>query len=181
MAPLPVSGGSLAGLVDVADATAARRTELDTIATGFAASVNAWSAQGRTASGTAGAPLVEAPAGAASLRLLTSDPAAIAGAFADGTANGNLLALNALRGSDGAETRWGALVAGHALTLSSARSEASAATSRRDNSFGARDEVTGVDLDHEAAELMRYQQAYGGATRIIQVARETMQSILDLF
>ena len=33
----------------------------------------------------------------------------------------------------------------------------------------------------EAAELMRFQQAYSGATKIIQVARETLQSIIDLF
>ena len=51
----------------------------------------------------------------------------------------------------------------------------------RDQAFAARDETSGIDLDREAAELLRFQQAYGASTRIIQVARETLQSILDLF
>lgn len=180
-AALPVTGGTLAGLSDAAALTADRRAELDSIAQDFTAAVNGWSAQGRTANGNPGGALLEAPNGAASMRLLTSDPAAIAAASAEGTANGNLLALNSLRGGDGGETRWAGLVAAHALMVASAKSESSAAASRRDNSFAARDEITGVDLDQEAAELMRYQQAYNGATRIIQVARETMQQILDLF
>jgi flagellar hook-associated protein 1 FlgK len=38
-----------------------------------------------------------------------------------------------------------------------------------------------VDLDREAAELLRFQQAYEAAARTVQVARETMQSILNIF
>jgi flagellar hook-associated protein 1 FlgK len=43
------------------------------------------------------------------------------------------------------------------------------------------DEVTGIDLDVEAAQLLRYQQAYSGSARIIQVAKEMLQDILGLF
>ncbi len=32
----------------------------------------------------------------------------------------------------------------------------------------------------EAAELLRLQQAYGAAARVLQVARDTVQSILDI-
>lgn len=182
LTPLSLTGGTLAGLVDAAAVTADRRTDLDSQATDFAVAINAWSAQGRVANGNPGGALLNAPAGAASLTLLTTDPTAIAAGSSDGTTtNGNLLALNNLRGGDGAETRWAQLVAGHALLVNSAQSEAAAATTRRDNSFAARDEISGVDLDYEAAELMRFQQAYNGATKIIQVARETMQSILELF
>jgi flagellar hook-associated protein 1 FlgK len=65
--------------------------------------------------------------------------------------------------------------------LSSARSEAAAASTRRDGSFAARDEVAGIDLDREATELLRYQRAYDGSAKIIQVSRDTLQAILDLF
>jgi flagellar hook-associated protein 1 FlgK len=65
--------------------------------------------------------------------------------------------------------------------LSAARSEASAASTRRDNSFAARDETAGIDLDREAADLMRFQQAYSASAKIIQAGRDTLQSILDLF
>ena len=45
----------------------------------------------------------------------------------------------------------------------------------------ARDSLSSVDLDKEAADLLRFQQAYDASARIIQVARETMQSILAIF
>jgi flagellar hook-associated protein 1 FlgK len=179
--PLPAIGGRLAGLIDVAASTADKRSELDSIATQFTAEVNAWSAQGRDANGNPGQPLLNMSAGALSIILAASDPSAIAAASADGTENGNLLALSSLRGSTGVENRWAALVAAQAQSLYAAKSEAAAASSRRDGSFAARDEVSGIDLDFEAAELLRYQRAYDGSAKIIQVARDTMQSILDLF
>lgn len=178
--PLPISAGRLSGLIDVAASTADKRATLDTMALDFATAVNDWSAQGLDQNGAVGGPLLAISAGAASITLLTNDPTAIAAASAT-SVNGNLLDLSALRGSNGAESSWAALVAGQAQALSSARSEAAAATSRRDASFAARDEISGIDLDREAAELLRFQQAYGASTRIIQVARETLQSILDLF
>lgn len=86
-----------------------------------------------------------------------------------------------MRGPGSVEARWTNLVATGAQALSSAKSEAAAAKTWRDNSFAARDQISGVDLDFEAAELLRFQQAYGGSARIIQVARETLNTILDLF
>ncbi|HEY9554037.1 flagellar hook-associated protein FlgK [Allosphingosinicella sp.] len=178
--PLPATGGSLSALVDVASSTADKRRELDGIAADFAADLNAWSAQGIDENGNPGTDLLVITTGALSLRVLTSDPADIAAASADGTPNGNLLALNALRAEGGAESRWAALVAAQSQALAAARSETAAASTRRDNSFASRDEITGIDLDHEAAELLRFQQAYNGAAKIIQIARETMQAIFDI-
>src|SRR3546814_13214376 len=110
-----------------------------------------------------------------SRRVLTSDPADIAAASADGSPNGNLLALNALRAEGGAESRWAALVAAQSQALAAARSETAAASTRRDNSFASRDEITGIDLDHSAAELLRFHQPYNGAAKITPIARETPQ------
>jgi flagellar hook-associated protein 1 FlgK len=178
--PLPVTGGRLAGLAEVAASTADKRTELEGLAQQFAAEVNGWNANGRTSAGAPGVPLLVLAAGAMSLGVATTDPAAIAAASADGTENGNLLQLSALRGAVGSESRWAALVAAQAQALSAARSEAAAAATRREGSFAARDEVSGIDLDREAAELMRYQRAYDGSAKIIQVARDTIQTILDI-
>ena len=44
----------------------------------------------------------------------------------------------------------------------------------------ARDAVGGVNLDNEAVDLMRFQQAYSASSRVIQVARDTFQSILEI-
>jgi len=41
-----------------------------------------------------------------------------------------------------------------------------------------RNSVSGVNLDEEAADMVRYQQAYQAAAQIIQVANQTFQSIL---
>jgi flagellar hook assembly protein FlgD len=72
-------------------------------------------------------------------------------------------------------------ISSQAQAAAAARAQDAAATTRREGAFAARDSVSEVDLDHEAAELLRFQQAYEGAARIIQVARETMQSILSVF
>lgn len=178
--PLPATGGSLAALVDVAASTADKRRELDSIAADFAADLNAWSSQGVDQNGNPGVDLLAITTGAISLRVLTSDPATVAAASADGTPNGNLLALTSLRADGGAETRWAAMVAAQSQALAAARSEADAAAIRRDNSFAARDEITGIDLDREAAELVRFQQAYNGAAKVLQIARETIQAIMDI-
>jgi flagellar hook-associated protein 1 FlgK len=177
--PLPAMSGSLAGLVRVAGSTADRRAALDILASDFATQINDWSAAGLDLAGNPGGALLDASGGAAAMAVLVSDPTLIAAESTDGRANGNLLALDALRSPTGPEARWNALVSDAAQALAGAKSEASAAAAWRDNSYASLDEVTGVDLDREAAELLRFQQAYGAASRIIQVARETFNTLIS--
>ncbi|MET5020233.1 flagellar basal body rod C-terminal domain-containing protein, partial [Burkholderia pseudomallei] len=40
--------------------------------------------------------------------------------------------------------------------------------------------ASGVTLDSEAVTLMRFQQAYSASSRVIQMARETFQTILEI-
>jgi flagellar hook-associated protein 1 FlgK len=177
--PLPAAGGKLAGLVDVAQTVADRRTALDGLATDFTAMVNGWSAAGEDANGAPGTAMMSVTGGATTMQALVTDPDLVAAANTSGTPNGNLLALDAIRESSKVEDRWGSLVSANAQALASANAEASAAATWRDNSYAALDEVTGVDLDTEASELLRYQQAYNASARIIQVARETIQALFD--
>ncbi|WP_395611786.1 flagellar hook-associated protein FlgK [Allosphingosinicella sp.] len=177
--PLPAAGGKLAGLVDVAQNVADRRAQLDSLATDFTAMVNGWSAAGVDANGNAGGALMSVSGGATSIQSLVTDPSLVAAASPSGTANGNLLALDAIRDTSKVEDRWGALVSANAQSLASANAEASATATWKDNSYAALDEVSGVDLDTEAAELLRFQQAYNASARIIQVARETIQALFD--
>lgn len=44
----------------------------------------------------------------------------------------------------------------------------------------ARDSVSGVNLDEEAASLLRYQQAYIAASKLIQIAQQAFQQIADI-
>ena len=175
---IAAAGGAIGGLISTADTVADRRQSLDALAGDFATRLNAWQAGGTTAAGAAGAPLL-AGTTAATLTLATGDPTTIAAA-GGGTANGNLLALSDLRTATGVEARWGAMVTDQGQRVADATTESSAAAARSDAATTALSASSGVDLDTEAAELIRYQQAYSGAAKVIQVARETLQSILDV-
>ena len=173
------AGGALGGMVESAGIVADRRTSLDKLATDFKAAIDGFQAAGSVSSGAAGQALLSG-AGAADLAVTTTDPAKIAAASSAGT-NGNLLTLSTLRGSTGIEARWNGMVTDQDQLVSSATSENSAASARSDAATSTRDAASGVDLDTEAAELVRYQQAYNGAAKVIQVARDTLNSILELF
>ena len=49
-----------------------------------------------------------------------------------------------------------------------------------DQAVTARDQVSGVSLDEEAADLVRYQQAYQAAAKILQVASQLFDSVLQI-
>ena len=49
-----------------------------------------------------------------------------------------------------------------------------------DQAVTARDQVSGVSLDQEAADLVRYQQAYQAAAKILQVASQLFDTVLQV-
>ncbi|MEG8057475.1 flagellar basal body rod C-terminal domain-containing protein [Sphingomonas sp. 22L2VL55-3] len=57
---------------------------------------------------------------------------------------------------------------------------ADAQTAIRDGAVSSLASASGVDLDSEAVDLLRFQQAYQASSRVIQTARDTLQTILDL-
>lgn len=172
--------GALAGFVDVSNTIASRRESLDGLAANFAGVINSWNQAGIDGNGAAGAALIDGTT-ASTLSVATSDPLKVAAASTSGIANGNALALKDYRNSSGPEARWALIVSSHAQSVSAAKAEEAATATQRDGAFQQLDEVTGVDLDVEAAQLLRFQQAYSGSARIIQVARETLQEIMALF
>jgi flagellar hook-associated protein 1 FlgK len=176
--PLVPASGQLAGLSLAAEQLAQQRDSIDAQAGEFADSLNAWHRGGITDDGQAGADLLSFGGVAAALTAvaLTAEDLALAD---NDNINGNILSLDNVRRSGGAETQWSAFAAAQAQATALAQSQASAALARRDDASAARDSVSGVDLDREAAELLRFQQAYQGAARIIQVARETLQTLFD--
>ncbi len=42
-----------------------------------------------------------------------------------------------------------------------------------------RDSISGVNLDEEAADLIRFQQLYGANAQVISVARELFDTLLN--
>lgn len=175
--PLAISTGSLAGHAEAANHVADQRGSLDTMATQFASQLNAAHQAGTDANGNPGQALFTGTS-AATLTVAPLTPDQVAAANASGS-NGNMLALGAMRGANDPEARWSGHLATQAQAVSSARAQDAAAATRADASAAARDGVSQVDLDKEAAELLRFQQAYSAAARTIQVARETMQTLLS--
>nr|WP_047169476.1 flagellar hook-associated protein FlgK [Sphingomonas sp. Y57] len=177
--PMNPQSGSLAGLADAANIIASRRDSLDAIAGRFAQVINEWNGAGVDRNGDPGGALLTGTT-ADTLEVATTDLSKIAAAKG-GVANGNALALKDYRNSTGPEAQWAQLVSAHAQSASAAKAEQSATASQRDGAYQQLDDVTGIDLDVEAAQLLRFQQAYNGSARIIQIARETLQEILGLF
>jgi flagellar hook-associated protein 1 FlgK len=178
------SGGALAGIADASQKIRDARASLQGIATDFTTQVNAVQAQGRDLDGNPGKPMFTVAAGAAptEMTMTLTDPCGIAAASAGGGTRdaSNLAALEAARTSGGFETRTTGLIAANAAAIEGRKTVAAAQSAIRDSAITARDAVSGVDLDSEAVDLLRFQQAYQASSRVIQVARETLQSILDI-
>lgn len=176
------SGGALAGMAEGASRLTDTRASLNALATDFANEVNAIQANGRDLDGKAGAPLFTAGATPTDLTVILADPRGIAAAAVGAGSRdaSNLGVLQSMRSAHGWEAGATALVGGNAAALEQRKLVADAQLTIRDGAVTARDGVSAVNLDDEAVELLRFQQAYQASSRVIQVARETMQTILDI-
>ena len=176
------SGGVLGGMVDGAQRIADARFSLNQIATDFTSKINQLQSQGRDLDGQPGAAFFATGTTATDIAVTLDDPRSIAAAGPNGSIRdaSNLTEFQAVRGSAAFESRTTALVAGNAAALEQKNLVAGAQSSIRDGAVAARDAVSGVNLDTEAVELLRFQQAYQASSRVIQVAKDTMQTLLDI-
>ena len=85
-----------------------------------------------------------------------------------------------MRDAHGWEAGVTTLVSDNAAALQQRSAVADAQTAIHDGAVAAQQAVSGVNLDSEAVDLLRYQQAYSASSRVIQTARDTLQSILDI-
>ncbi|QUT05847.1 flagellar hook-associated protein FlgK [Sphingobium phenoxybenzoativorans] len=173
------ASGSLGGLFQSATVASQRLASLDALAAQFTTDINTWHSQGLTNANAAGGPLVSGTT-AADLTKVITNIADLATKSSDGTLNGNLNNISSIRGTGGVEAGWTALVAANANLLAGTKAEQTAAETRDTQARQARENVSGVDLDMEAADLLRIQQAYSGCAKIIQVARETFDAIMQI-
>jgi flagellar hook-associated protein 1 FlgK len=181
--PASISSGGLAGrsqaLVQLADT----RGQLDALAANIVTIVNAAQAGGVDLDGNAGQALFSGT-GAGDMAMIAANGSAIAtapsGAGAGSRDGSNLSALrNALSAADPAGTMNTLLftvssaVAGRTVTREALQSIASTAKI-------ALQSQAGVDLDEEAVNLMRFQQAFQANGRVMQVASDIFDSILGI-
>jgi flagellar hook-associated protein 1 FlgK len=177
-------GGALAGIVDGAQRIADARVQMQGIAQNFVDGVNTVQAGGRDLDNNSGAAMfaIDPSKGTAQVSVTLDDPRGIAAAAVGGGQrdNTNLTAFATLRTTGNYENNVVDMTTTNASALAQRKSVADAQQTIRDNAVGARDSLSGVDLDTEAVDLMRFQQAYSAASRVIQVARDTIQSIIDI-
>ncbi len=180
---LSPTGGVLSGVVDAMGRVTEAKESLATLATDFVNGVNTVQAGGRDLDGNPGAALFAGgTGGTAQVTMVLDDPRGIAAAAVGGGTrdNTNLTALASLRTAGGFENKIADMTTANAATLAQRKAVADAQSTIHDNAIAARDAASGVNLDSEAVDLMRFQQAYSATGRVIQVARDTLQSILDI-
>ncbi len=177
------TGGSLAGLADAVGKVTTARKEIDTLAAAFADGVNAAQAGGRDMDNVAGEKIFTFdPLRPSQMTMTLEDPRGIAAAAADtGPRDGsNLAAFQTLRTTSGVEAKLTRLVSDNAAAIESRATVAAAQTAILDGAVAARDSASGVNLDNEAVDLIRFQQAFQASSRVIQAARDIFQSILEI-
>lgn len=175
-------GGALGAIADAATRAQDALARVAASATGFADAVNAAQAAGQGLNGAPGPAMFAVEEGSPDLRVILTDPSGVAAASVGGGARdgSNLDRLESARSAGGFESALTGLTAGNAAALEQRKLVADAQTAILDGAVAARDAVSGVDLDQEAVDLIRFQQAYQASSRVIQVARETFSSILEI-
>jgi flagellar hook-associated protein 1 FlgK len=101
----------------------------------------------------------------------------------DGAAdNANIRDLVGLRLPEGGgfEQRYERQVTSLAAALANTKSLAEASKALRDSTVASRDSVMAVNLDREAADLLRYQQAYQACSKIISAAQTLFDTLVRL-
>lgn len=175
-------GGALAGLIDGSQKITAARAGVEAMASDFTTSMNAVQAQGDDLNGQAGQPLFATGARATDITVALADGTGIAAAARGGNVRDgtNLAALQSVRTGQGFEASATALITDTATAIKQKATIADAQTAIHDGATTTLANSAGVSLDSEAVDLIRFQQAYSATSRVIQVARDTFQTILEI-
>ena len=115
-------------------------------------------------------------------KALEGDSFRIERSGADEGNNGNAAALLSLRDRAGPAGTYGdasdAMTSAITVSLAETRTRSAIAVRNRDGAAESLQQTSGVDLNTEAGEMLRLQQAFQANARIIQTARETFEAIL---
>lgn len=178
-----LSSGAIAGKAQALVELGSARTQLDAVAASIVTALNTAQASGVDLAGNAGQPLFSGT-GAANIAMVASSGSALATAPAGAAAGSrDVTNLNTLRTALASADPAGALdtllfgvssaVAGRTVTRDALDSIAGSARV----SLQAQ---AGVNLDDEAVNLVRFQQAYQASARVMQVASDIFDSILAI-
>ncbi len=186
-----LAGGRLGGLLRARDAALPElQSKLDSLAYNVANAINDAHKLGTDLTGASGQELFAVPtdeAGAAAqLKVALTDPSQIA-ASSDGQpgSSGNVHNLLAVSSSPSVAGQtpldaYSSIVFRVGSVISSAQDEADAAEVSLNLLQDQRGALSGVSLDEEAANLIRYQRAYQAAARVISVIDDLTETAINL-
>jgi flagellar hook-associated protein 1 FlgK len=183
-------GGAIGGELSGRAQLVSWKSELDTLAQGLGDALNAQNAAGFVPGGSAGGPLFQfAPGGAAAgISLAVTDGSKLAFAGSPTAAAGDAANLNAMIGLEGASVVGGASAGAFASRLTSrVGTETSLASVRAESTAAASADaqelyvnLTSVDLDEQAVQLIQYQTAYQAAAKVVQITDDLLGTLMQI-
>jgi flagellar hook-associated protein 1 FlgK len=187
-----LTAGKLAGQLAVRDQKIPEiLSQLDQLASGLATALNTAHRAGFDLNGNGGGDLfVVPPAGvtgsASGMQVALTDPAGLA-ASSDGTSgsNGNVNKMLAVQqqtvaGGQNPTDFYSSLVFGLGSSVANAQAEAEASSAILQQLQQQRGSVSGVSLDEEATSLVRYQQAFEAAARVITTVSDMLNTVIQM-
>ncbi len=186
-----LTGGDLGGLLQVRDqAIPSFLSQIDSLANGFASAFNSAQASGYDLTGAPGSALFSIPAtvsgSAASIGLISADGSALA-VSSDGSANsnGNLTTLTGVQNSPLAgglspTGSFAALVDSVGNAVSEAATQSTAIQASLTQLTNQQSAVSGVSIDEESSNLIRYQQAYQAAAEVVSTIQSLFSTTINM-
>lgn len=175
-------GGSLAGQQQALASLATTNSSLDSIAAALIGAANAAQTGGVALDGSAGQPLFTGTS-AATIGVGLASGAQLATAPAGSAANSldpaNLTALQSAIQSADPAGQTNTLLFAVSSAVQNATTTQTALDAIAANAQTALEAGSGVSLDQEAANLLRYQQAYQASGKVMQAAQTLFTSLLQ--
>jgi flagellar hook-associated protein 1 len=179
-----LTSGKLAGLRDLATTVAGYTTRADALAVSLRDTVNAYQASGYTLGGTTTTEPFFTGTDASNLAAnpnLLADPRLVAAsAAANEPGNGqNAYAIAALRGGAAVDGAYTSLVVDIGSDSASAQRSATNAGVLADALTGRRESLSGVSLDEEMTNMLRFQRGYQAAARALSAMDELVDVLVN--
>ena len=187
--PASVSGGRLAASLQALNTTIpGTLASFDQVAATLASSVNAvhdtgMDLDGNPATDFFGTADGSATVTAANISVAITDPRKVASAVLAGSANldGTLADQIAqiATSTTGADNAWKTAVANVGVASARATTQATTAQTVATNSDTDRDSASGVSLDEELTNMLTFQRAYQGASRVLTTIDEDLDTLIN--
>jgi flagellar hook-associated protein 1 FlgK len=168
------------------------QTQLDTIASNLITATNAIHTTGYDANGNPGVPFFTGT-NASTITvnsLIQADPTLVAASDTAGAEGNNEVALSIMKlqtnmspplpaNTPNSTTAYSSLVAGLGTDNRTARNDADTQQALVDLLQRRREAISGVSLDEEATNLLRYQRAYEAAARVMTTYDEMLDKLIN--